>query len=445
MSTTVLWGDRMPDLPPRVWLLLCLLTCAVPASAQDSHRIWGQVQTVSGERYEGFLRWDRNEGSWVDVLDGSKQIPDENYLIWLEANKSGQRPIRTIELMGYRISWDEEDADFPSMAASGIRFGHLAALTVLEDDRVGLDLRSGERVELSGGATDIGPSIRELLVDDPHRGRVELVWSELERIDFSAVPADASAESPRLFGTVEDQGGRRFTGYISWDLDEIFESDILDGYDDDGHDQEIPFREIRSIEGRRREVTVTLKSGETVVLSGTNDVNRSNRGVQISDPDLGMVEVEWDEFRILRLREAPPPVEYGAFDGGHLLLGTLTTQSGEEITGRIRWDADEEWSWEFLNGRSDEVKFTIEFGKIDRIRRGEALGATVTLVDGRAFELDDSNDVDWDNKGILMLVDANDASELERNGTWRFVAWDEFLEVRFDHRVRAEREGGGES
>jgi len=441
MSTTLLRGDRVLDLPPRLWLLLCLLTCAVPASAQDTHRIWGQVQTVSGERYEGFLRWDRNEGSWVDILDGSKEIPDENYLIWLEANRSGERPVRTIELMGYRISWNEDDPDFPSTAASGIRFGHLAALTVLEDGGVALDLRSGERLDLSGGATDIGPSIRELVVDDRRRGPVELDWRDLERIDFSAVPPGATAESPRLFGTVEDEDGRRFTGYISWDLDEILESDVLDGEDDDGKEWEIPFGDISSIEGRRREVTVTMTSGDTLVLFGSNDVNRGNRGVQISDPDLGMVEVEWDEFRVLDLHEAPSPVEYGAFDGGHPLFGTVTTQSGEEITGRIRWDADEEWSWEFLNGQSEDVTFTIEFAKIDRIRRG-SLGSTVTLVDGRAFELEDSNDVDWDNKGILLRVESDSGSEPGLDETWRFVDWDDFLEVRFDHRGRAEREGG---
>ena len=83
MSKTLFRGDRVLARPPRLWLLLCLLTFAVPASAQDSHRIWGRVQTVSGERYEGFLRWDRNEGSWVDILDGSKEIPEENYLTWL--------------------------------------------------------------------------------------------------------------------------------------------------------------------------------------------------------------------------------------------------------------------------------------------------------------------------------------------------------------------------
>ena len=314
-------------------------------------------------------------------------------------------------------------------------------MTVLGDDRVELELRSGERVELFGGATDIGPSIRELLVYDHRRGRVELEWRDLERIEFSRAPRSARSESPRLFGTVEDEAGRRFTGYVSWDLDEIFESDVLNGEDEDGTDRRIPFGEIRSIEGRRRESTVRLRGGDTLILSGSNDVARGHRGVQISDPELGMVEVEWDEFRALELHPAPEETGYGAFDGGRPLVGTLVTQSGEELTGRIRWDADEESSWEFLNGVSDGVRFTIELAKIERIRRGEAWGATVTLTDGRAWELDESNDVNWDNKGILVLVEVDGAGT---EGGWRFVDWDEFLEVRFHHDDRAGREGGGE-
>ena len=107
--------------------LLCLAALAGPLGAQDGDRIWGQIHTTSGDVYEGFIRWDRNEGSWVDILDGRKEIPEENYLAWLEAKDAEGPPRRTIDLLGYRISWEEADPDFPSTAASGIRFGQRAA------------------------------------------------------------------------------------------------------------------------------------------------------------------------------------------------------------------------------------------------------------------------------------------------------------------------------
>ena len=414
--------------------LLCVLVLASTAWAQDSDRIWGQLYTTSGDVYEGFIRWDRNEGSWVDILDGSKEIPAENYLAWLEAKGADGPPLRYIDLQGFRISWREADPDFPPTAASGIRFGHLRFLRVVEGGGVELTLRSGEVVELDDRSRNLGRSNRGLVVDVPRRAEVDLDWSDLERIVFSAVPSGVRARAHRLYGTVEDVQGNRYTGYVAWDLDEILESDVLDGEEmQGGRSREIRFGEIASIARVRRGARVELFDGEELDLTGNRDVQRGNRGIQISDPGLGVVEVEWSEFRILRFHEADAVVGYDSFDGGHPLVGTVVTQSGEEIEGVIRWDADEAGSWEFLNGRADDVIFSIEFSKVSRIVRGEVFGASATLLDGRSFELDDSNDVDWDNKGILVAPQAASSSGGPDESRWRVVPWDQFKEIRFRH------------
>jgi hypothetical protein len=77
------------------------------------------------------------------------------------------------------------------------------------------------------------------------------------------------------------------------------------------------------------------------VLDGSNDVNSSNRGIQVSDPDLGQVQVEWGAFESIRFQPAPDVGSYGRFDGGHRLRGTVVTESGDRVTGEIRWDNDE--------------------------------------------------------------------------------------------------------
>lgn len=418
----------------RFGLLLCVLAGATPLSAQDTHRIWARVQTTTGEAHTGFIRWDRNEGSWVDILDGSKEVPEENYDVWLIANRDGQQPTRTVELKGYRISWDEEDPDFPMRVNSGLQFGHISSVTPSGRDSVTVVLRTGERMTLSGGSTDIGPSMRDLVIDVPGREEVELEWEDVSRVNFGAVPVGAIASSPRLYGIVSDTAGRTFTGFVSWDLDEIFEADIVDGRDEDGDNRDIPFADIREIQANRRSATLTLKSGQTVELSGTNDVNRGSRGIQLSDPALGMVEVEWEELLSVRFVEPPASPGYDSFDGGHPLAGTVVTQDGEELSGLIRWDADEQSSWELLDGRSKGVLFKIEFSHIDRIVRSDISGAHVTLRDGRTFELDDSNDVDWDNKGILVAVDTI-GEEPTASPSWRYVDWEEFRELRLEHRA----------
>jgi len=418
----------MAQSPVSVLLALCVLGFASPLSAQDGDRIWGQVFTASGEEHERFIHWGRHEGSWVDVLDGRKDIPRENYVAWLEAN-DGELAVRTIELRGHRISWEEEHPDFSLTARSGIRFGHVAPLQVIGPDRAELLLRSGQTVELTAGGNDLGSGLRRLIVDTPGQPEVRLRWLELERVVFSAVPRGARATSHRLHGTVEDELGRLFTGYVTWDLDEIFESDLLEGEEaDGGEERRIAFGEIASIERTRGGAQVAFKNGEALELTGGNDVDEDNRGIQISDPALGLVEVEWEQFRTLRLHQPSAPVTYDAFGGSHLLHGTVTTQDGAEIEGVIRWDADEAGSWEFLDGRGDDVVFTIEMSQVGRIERGEASGALVTLVDGRSFQLDESNDVDWDNKGIMVAPEGADHSDAS---AWRLVSWDEFREIRF--------------
>ena len=426
----------------RLGLALALGLIAHPLTAQDdADRIWGRVSTTSGEVHEGFLRWDRNEGSWGDILDGSKPVAPEVYEQWIRLTREGERPVRTLDVRGYRVSWNEEDPDFPLLSPTGVRFGHLRALTVMGDDEAEIVLKSGERMTLSGGSTDIGGSIRDLIVAPPGEDEIELDWPDIERVTFGAVPAGVRASSPRLYGTVEDYLGNRFTGYISWDLDEILESDILDGDDPEGDTQRIAFSEIRSIVGGRRGSTVTLHDGEVLELDDSNDVERGNRGIQISDPAVGMIEVEWAEFKRIDFLPAPEATTYQAFDGGHRLAGTVTTQSGETISGLIRWDADEEWTWEFLDGRWDDVKFTVEFANVARIARAEGFGADVTLTDGRLLELSDRGDVDWDNRGIFVFPSREATNEAVADV--RYVAWEDFAEVTFDHGHLRDTTGGG--
>ena len=352
--------------------LLSVLGLSGPVWAQDADRIWGRVHTTSGEVHEGFIRWDRNEVSWVDILDGSKEVPGENYLAWLES-RGDEPPVRTIDLLGFRISWEESDPDFPSTSASGIRFGHLSSLRVIGRDHVELALRSGELLDLEGGA--VRRSIREISVDVAGRGRVELDRSEFDQVHFSAVPSGARASARRLHGTVEDRQGNRYTGYVSWDRDGILTSDVLEGEEVDGGDErQIRFDEIASIARVPGGARIVLVNGVERDLTGTRDVGRRNRGIQISDLGLGRVEVEWSEFRVLRLHEPERVVGYDAFDGGRLLVGTVVTQSGEEIDGLIRWDADEAASWEMLNGRADDVDFTIELGNVAGSNGGKRSG-----------------------------------------------------------------------
>lgn len=409
--------------------LAAALLAGTPAVQDESpDRLYGRIATVDGTVYEGFIRWDNNEGSWADILNGSKELPYENFE---EAERlAGERPRNerseggSFRFLGIRVSWDDEDDswdDYPESATSGLRFGHIRAIEPAGRDRARIVLRSGETIELEGGSGDIGDDSRGIVVEDPVRGSVELRWRDIERVELSEAPAvDSPGIGERLYGTLRTRRGGEFTGYVAWDVDEIFASDVLDG-EEQGRDREVPFGSIRSIERYSSSgARVRLVTGDEIVLRDTNDVDDSNRGISVSDPALGQVTVDWDEFESMVFEPLPKDPIYDAFDGGHRLRGTVRTEDGRSLTGYIRWDNDEEWSWELLDGNSRGVEMDMEFSQIASIEKRSDWGSLVTLRDGRTFELEDSNDVDDGNKGVLVTSEG---------GETVLVTWDEFRDA----------------
>ena len=158
-------------------------------------RLYGRVLTVDGDELEGYLRWDRNEASWTDFLDAAKEIPEE-YLQEAERLDPDfaalRRAERTIEAFGVRISWDVDDDSDPPTSTSGIRFGHIATITPSGNRYALIRLASGDEIQLRSSSTDLGSSMRRLIVEDLVRGEVTLRWRELARVDFMGAPPGAA-------------------------------------------------------------------------------------------------------------------------------------------------------------------------------------------------------------------------------------------------------------
>ncbi|HUF75444.1 MAG TPA: hypothetical protein VMM35_04165 [Longimicrobiales bacterium] len=413
---------------------------AVPPSGSGARaagdRLYGRVLTAEGDRLEGYLRWDRNETHWADILDGQKEIPHE-YDVEAERLDEDLRRRRererSLSLPGLRITWDEDDGD-PRTTAAGIRFGHIRSLQPVDDRRALLVLASGEEVGMVGMSTDIGRSFRGLVVEDALRGEVELRWRDLDRVDFLTAPSTARAPAAeRLHGTLRTRSGVELTGWVAWDMDETLDTDILDG-DEGGRRLEIAFGSLAAIRPEGRDAArVTLRSGEELVLDGTNDVDSDNRGIEITDPLLGRAIVQWEELGSLRFHApaaagwtagsaAGPARAHAAFDGGRPLHGTVETRTGELWTGHVRWDNDEAFTWEILDGRSEGVDYDIELGLVGSIERVGSDSARVELVDGRTLLLEESNDVNHENQGVFVRPES---------GETILVRWPDLARVTF--------------
>jgi len=143
----------------------------------------------------------------------------------------------------------------------------------------------------------------------------------------------------------------------------------------------------------------------------------------VLDPSLGQVRVPWEAFGAVTFKDADYTYSYDRFFTSGPLVGTVETQDGDKFTGAIRWDDDEAYTWEMLDGNMGDLDFDIEMGFIRRIERTSSRESRVTLLDDRAFVLRGSNDVNSENNGIYVVYEDGDAVRVD---------WDDFKGVTFE-------------
>jgi len=362
------------------------VTATAPTATWAGGEIYGTILTEDGDTYTGPIRWDKNENFWDDMLDALKER---------EVEVRHER--RDVRIFGIRVT--KSGGVRHVRRRLSVPFGDLASIRPDGRKFSELTLRGGEVLRVRNSA-DIGPSMRGLVVDDRDLGRVELEWEAVARLDFEGNPGPGR-DDRRLFGTVDTRSAR-FTGFIVWDKDESLLDDILDG-DADGRRYKIPFRKIRSIRKQgKRQSEVTFAGGRTVLLRGTNDVDADNRGIVVTIPGVGYVEIDWHAFRGVTFSEAPASRTYDTFDGGDRIRGTVLTRDGRSLDGEITWDDDEQYTFEPLDGELRGVDFAIPFGGIASVTRVSRRGAAVTLANGDVLTLEGTNDVNKENKGLRV-------------------------------------------
>ena len=100
--------------------VIILLLAGMAVQAGSAERIYGVVITNDGDEFEGFIRWDKNEGAWIDMLDGSKRLSKKNLR---KSSRSESRKSReqSIEIFGIKIGGSSSSFSYGNSAQSGIR------------------------------------------------------------------------------------------------------------------------------------------------------------------------------------------------------------------------------------------------------------------------------------------------------------------------------------
>jgi hypothetical protein len=271
-------------------------------------------------------------------------------------------------------------------------------------------------------ASDFDDGLR---VWDATRGVSVFASMQVRSIELLAAGERRAAPSNRLYGTVHTRRGD-FTGFIQWDREECVGTDELDGHIGQGSMTSLRFDTIRVIEHTSPgSASVTLTDGRELLLEGTNDVDRDNRGIYVDDPRYGRVLVSWDAFERVEFRPEGSGPAYGDFPPGVPLKGTVTTRDGRRLAGRLVYDLDESETTETFDAPSGGVDYTIPFGLVSSIAVPDGGDrAKVILQSGEELRLERSADLGEGNAGMLIFVEGGKSPE--------YVAWADIAKVDFE-------------
>lgn len=382
--------------------------------SDSSLLIYGTVTTDEDRQYTGQLRWGDEEAFWFDFFNSSK--PTNDFIEYLsddelDALHDNDENHGIFQRNGRNWNWNwNNHGDKNHTHLFAIQFGDIASIDIGRRERIKLELKNGDIIRLEGGSNDIGADIQ---VADQEIGNIKLDWHEVTKVEFLSTPSSIENHyGEPLYGTVKTIDDS-FTGYVQWDHDERLSEDELNGDHEDG-ELDIPFGTIRSIQAKRRGSEVELKSGRKFYLTGSNDVNDDNRGIIVNIEGLGRVDIPWDEFVEVQFVDAPAisNVDYASFNRGSMLIqGDVKLEKGEDMSGTIVFDLDEQYQCEMLNGKKDDIDYFIPFSNIHQITPLSRSKTEIELKSGKKIELRDAVDVDDNNDGALVFGQNDDDPE----------------------------------
>ena len=404
---------------------------STPSTEEGSQGfLYGRVTTDDGAAYLGRLRFGRDqEAFWGDYFNGVKRR--NTWAAHAPAERLTEKR-SPLTIFGFEIPVGERQIDLgrPFMA----RFGDIVRIEGRGRD-VRVTLKSGTVFDLDRfAANDFDDGVR---VWDDSQGAVDLAsWaggipppSRVRIRTIELLPTSRlGAAPPRLYGTVRTGHGN-FSGSVQWDRQDCVGPDELDGRTADGP-LTLRFDTIRSIARRSDDSSlVTLLDGREIVLSGTREVGRANRGIYVDDSRYGRVLVSWDAFERIDFSAGGSGPAYDDFPEGRALIGSVTTHAGRRLSGRLVYDLDESETTETLDAPSGGVDYTVPFGLIASIAlvgredRG-ARRVSVTLHDGEELQLERAGDLGERNAGMLIFVDGRARPE--------YVQWNDIERIDFN-------------
>ncbi|MGV3507724.1 MAG: hypothetical protein ACO1N7_00440 [Sphingobacteriaceae bacterium] len=145
-----------------------------------------------------------------------------------------------------------------------------------------IKFHSDEKVFLKN-SRDVNSSNRGMVVMNPVWGRAIVEWEAFHSVRLLDVPKDLGYEAypkpKKIYSTVSTTDGKMYKGNCTFDLDEEWNMELLEGSSNNVHFQ-IPFSQVSKLAPvGDNESRVVLKNDKVLNLGNHNDVTNKNWGL----------------------------------------------------------------------------------------------------------------------------------------------------------------------
>lgn len=226
--------------------------------------LYGTIKTSSGS-LTGYIQWDKNKFLSTQKLTG-------------ETNTSTEK-------LAYK-------------------FGTIAGIEKRDKGAI-IKFINDEKVFLKNNR-DVNNTNRGIVVMNPVWGRAIVNWDVFQSIVFTPVPDNLGyqvfMQPKRIYAIVSTTDNKLFKGNCSFDLDEEWDMELLEG-NSNGIKYQIPFKHISSIEVLNQEQSkVILKDNRVVIMSNHNDVTDKNWGIIIWLANSNYQYIPWNKVNKIVFR-----------------------------------------------------------------------------------------------------------------------------------------------
>lgn len=400
-----------------------LSTAFAVHAANPEPVIYGTVTDESGKQVTGTIRWGDQEAFLSDIFNGEKiaTIGIEHLSNDEKEALEDHQPGPQAKIGGVQITFISLFGSEIEMPYYSVPFGAIKQLTVDDaNDLFVATLHDGTELKSTNNSNDLTD---EIFVMTAEGNTIEYDLEDIKSVVFAAAPTTAKTYDDGIYGTVTSEFGT-FQGRIMWDKDERMVSEKLDG-SENNQEYEIKFADIKRIEKKDNASWVTLKNGQSHLLTGTNDVDNSNRGIWLDNPQFGRLEINWNQFKEAVFEDVD--VKWMTFNdyqqNSRILSGTITLEDDSVVQADgIAYDLNHQSSAELLEVDVNKTNRLIPLGTIKSITKINELSATLAMRDGSQLVAYGNRVVNRDNNGILTQI----------GDEYRWIMWQDIKSIEFD-------------